>query len=163
MAATRSRLAVLVAGASLLASGLLVAGPAAGPAAAGASDAQSGHQSDALPGARTFPGTGTGAIPDGPAGCGTGSGELNVVFHAFESGMPQRGLSDVRVTGLQIAHQYVGDLTVMLIAPNGASRVLFGRTGATSTGLGDSSNLFGTYSFADDADGWLVGRRGGCG
>jgi len=143
---TRSRLAVLVAGVSLVAGGLLLGG--AGPSQAGAAGS-----ADALPGARTFVGTGTGSIPDGPAECGTGSGELNVVFHAFESGMPERGLSDVRVTGLQIAHQYVGDLTVMLIAPNGASRVLFGRTGATSTGSGDSSNLLGTYSFADDATG----------
>ena len=111
MAATRSRLVVLIAGASLLVSGLVVAGP-------GAARAADAGSADALPGARTFTGTGTGAIPDGPAECGTGSGELNVVFHAFESGMPQRGLSDVRVTGLQIAHQYVGDLTVMLIAPN---------------------------------------------
>ena len=60
MVPTRSRLAVLIAGASLLASGLLMVG-------SGAAQADDGASVAALPGARTFAGTGTGAIPDGPA------------------------------------------------------------------------------------------------
>jgi hypothetical protein len=153
--ATHSRLTVLVAGVSLLASGLLVTGSGAGQAVAGASG-------DALPGAHTFAGSGLGSIPDGPAGCGSPASVLNVVFQV--TGMPSRGLSDVRVTGLWIAHGYVGDLTVTLIAPNGSSGVLFGRTGATSSaGLGDASDLLGTYSFADDATGgwWAAAATAG--
>ena len=45
-----------------------------------------------------------------------------------------------------------------LIAPNGASHVLFGYTGATGTGRGTSSSLYGAYSFRDSgtANWWTL-------
>lgn len=103
----------------------------------------------------TFPGTGFGAIADGGSGCGPSPGAArDVTFDV--SGMPARGLSDVRINALQLspAHQFVGDLVVTLIAPNSASGVLFGRTGAaTAAAFGDGSNVAGPYTFADDAAG----------
>lgn len=144
MVATRSRLAVLVAGVSLVAGGLLLGGAA---------------PSQAVFGATTYPGTNLGAIGDGGSPCGTTPGTVrNVTFNV--TGLPSGVLSDVRVTGLALSHMRVGELTALLIAPNGYSHVLFARTGVASagTGSGDSSNLAGTYDFADDAAGnwWTV-------
>ena len=139
MVRNRSRLVVLVAGLSLVSGGLLLGG--AGP-------------SQAVPGALTFAGTGFGAIPDGGSTCGTTAGTpRNVTFTV--TGMPGGAPSDVRITGLSLTHDYVGDLVVTLIAPNGTtSLVLFGRTGATTpTGFGDDSDVAGPYAFADDATG----------
>jgi len=46
----------------------------------------------------------------------------------------------------------MGDIIATLIAPNGASHILFGVTGSTTaTGIGDSSDLGGTYVFSDSA------------
>jgi len=77
----------------------------------------------------------------------------NVTFSV--SGMT-KPLTDVRITGLRFdpPHGFVGDLTVSLIAPNGATHVIFSRTGATTaTGTGDTSDALGPYTFADDATG----------
>jgi hypothetical protein len=98
----------------------------------------------------TFAGTGTGDIPDdGPAdpNCHTTVGTpLNVTFAV--TGVAGT-LSNVAVsfTG---THTFVGDVTTTLIAPNGASHIIFSRTGATTaTGIGDGSDLNGTYGFSD--------------
>jgi subtilisin-like proprotein convertase family protein len=136
--ASRSRLAVLVAGLSLVAGGLLLGGAA---------------PSQAIPGAKVFPGTGFGAIADGGVGCAPSAGAPRDVTFAV-TGMGAVAPADVRVTGLSLTHSYVGDLTVTLIAPNGTQQPLFGRTGAlVAAGFGDSSNLAGPYDFADDAAG----------
>ena len=140
MVANRSQLAVLAAGLSLVAGGLLLGG--AGP-------------SQAVFGAHTFPGSGLGPIPDGGGACGpTPVTPLNVTFSV--TGMPPGAASDVRVTGLTFSpnHTRAGEVVAQLIAPNGAQQIIFGRTGATAAGAsGDNSNLAGPYSFADDAPG----------
>jgi len=135
---TRSRLVVLVAGLSLVAGGLLLG--AAGP-------------SQAIPGAKVFPGTGFGAIPDGGGPCAPSPGPPRDVTFTV-TGMGAAAPADVRVTGLLVSHTFLGDLTVTLIAPDGSQKALFGRTKAiTAAGLGDNSNLAGPYTFADDAVG----------
>jgi subtilisin-like proprotein convertase family protein len=99
--------------------------------------------------AATFTGTGTGNIPDLPSGttCQTAQGApLNITFNV--TGITG-SVSNVALS-MTATHSWVGDLTTTLIAPNGASHVLFARTGATTSGSsGDSDNLAGTYSFAD--------------
>lgn len=108
-------------------------------------------------GPQTFNGSNYGAIPDGGNTCPQPGAARDVTFAV--TGVPQRQLADVRVTGLAIAHTFVGDVTATLIAPNGALVSLFGRTGATTAGaFGDNSNLVGPYAFADtdtpDPGGW---------
>jgi subtilisin-like proprotein convertase family protein len=49
-------------------------------------------------------------------------------------------------------HTWMGDVIATLIAPNGASHTIFGVvTSTTATGIGDSSDLGGTYVFTDTA------------
>jgi len=49
-------------------------------------------------------------------------------------------------------HSFVGDVVAVLIAPNGASHTVFGRTLATTaTAFGGSSDLAGPYVFSDVA------------
>lgn len=56
--------------------------------------------------------------------------------------------------GFPLGHTWVGDITALLIAPNGTSFTLFGRTGMTSvSAFGDSSDLIGPYNFTDAAVG----------
>jgi subtilisin-like proprotein convertase family protein len=89
-----------------------------------------------------------GAIPDATA-CGPTPGTpKNVTFTV--SGISNAPASvDV---GFTATHAWVGDLIVTLIAPNGATQTIFGRTlSTTATGLGDSSDLGGTYVFSDAA------------
>jgi len=138
VARTRSRLVVLLAGLGLVVGGLVVGGP--GPA-------------HAVAGAKVFAGSGFGPIPDGGNACSPSPGvPLDVTFDV--SGMGAARPGDVRVTGLSVAHTFLGDLTVTLIAPDGSQKALFGRTGAiTAGGLGDNSNVAGPYTFADDAAG----------
>lgn len=98
-------------------------------------------------------GASLGAIPDHTGTCQTApfNAGRNVTFNVS-------GLSG-SVTNVEVSttlgspnHTWMGDITATLIAPNGASHVLFGRTGATtSTALGDSTNLGGTYVFNDVA------------
>jgi hypothetical protein len=73
-------------------------------------------------------------------------------------------VSDVRTVTLvqvdfTITHPFVGDLRVTLIAPDGNSHLLFARTGATTAGgFGFTSDLNGSYSFADvAAQNWWTG------
>jgi subtilisin-like proprotein convertase family protein len=134
-----SRLVALITGVSLVAGGLLLGSAA---------------PSQAVFGAFTFPGSGFGPIADGTGACGTSPGAVrNVTFNVTD--LPAGAPSDVRVTGLALTHPRVGEVVALLIAPNGDSHVLFGRTGIGTggTGSGDNSNLFGPYSFADDAPG----------
>jgi subtilisin-like proprotein convertase family protein len=97
----------------------------------------------------TFAGANVGAIPDGGGDCPNFPGAArDVTFNV--TGVPQRQLTDVRITGLSLTHTFVGDLVVTLFAPNGKSQVIFGRTGATTlSGPGDTSDLEGPYTFAD--------------
>lgn len=56
--------------------------------------------------------------------------------------------------GFPLGHTWVGDINAFLIAPNGTSFTLFGRTGTTGAGaFGDSSDLIGPYNFTDAAAG----------
>lgn len=51
-------------------------------------------------------------------------------------------------------HTFAGDLIATLIAPNGASHTVFGRTGATSaSSFGTGSDFAGPYNFKDSAAG----------
>lgn len=112
-----------------------------------------------------FDGTGYGAIPDGGNTCPSPGAQRDVTFAV--TGVPERQLADVRITGLAVAHTWVGDLTVTLIAPNAASMIVFGRTGATNaTHVGDSSNTAGPYTFADTdtpapGDWWATATNAG--
>lgn len=106
--------------------------------------------------AQSFPGSNFGAIPDGLPGTVVG-----------RYGAPRDIRFDVNavrtVTGVSVSftasHNYVGDLRVTLIAPDGNSHLLFARTGATTaTGLGFDSSLTGSYSFSDAASvNWWTG------
>lgn len=106
-------------------------------------------------------GTGTGAIPDNAATCGTPGTPLTVSF-------PVTGIADavsavhVSVTG---THTWVGDIALTLAAPGGSpSLLLFAKTGSTTaTGSGDSSNFAGPYVFGDDAAGdwWAAAAQAG--
>ncbi|MCW5960461.1 MAG: VCBS repeat-containing protein [Pyrinomonadaceae bacterium] len=50
-------------------------------------------------------------------------------------------------------HTWAGDVNVWLIAPNGNSFVIYGRTGQTGASAGDSSDLAGPYNMKDSASG----------
>ncbi|MEN1728713.1 MAG: proprotein convertase P-domain-containing protein, partial [Pseudomonadota bacterium] len=106
--------------------------------------------------AQTFPGAGTGAIPDG-AGAGPANygPPLDVTFAV--SGLTG-SLTDVSLS-ITATHTWLGDLDVVLAPPgvtpgNPGSFVIFSRVGATFAGAaGDSSNLGATYIFNDGAVG----------
>jgi hypothetical protein len=105
--------------------------------------------------AATFSGTGVGSIPDGTSPCwnpGTSAGgPLNVTFNV--TGITG-SVSSVEVTPTFGGpnHSFMGDVTAILIAPNGASHTLFGHTLATTaTAFGDSSDLGAAYTFSDNA------------
>ncbi len=112
-----------------------------------------------------FPGTGTGAIPDGLSGTPPQFGApLNVSFNVTGATGPITAMS-VNFTG---THTWVGDVEVTLIAPGGSpSMVVVSRIGVTTaTGFGDSSNYAGTYNFSDTAAGtniWTVATDPLCG
>lgn len=104
-----------------------------------------------IAGATTFPGSGTGAIPDGPGTpttCGSDGAPLDVTFNV--TGEPASTPTQIGVE-MDVTHTWVGDLTVMLIAPDGTTMApMFGRTKATSdTACASSSDLAGTYGFYD--------------
>jgi subtilisin-like proprotein convertase family protein len=107
----------------------------------------------AAPGmAQTFNGTGTGAIPDATT-TGTFGNPLNVSFAVSGIG---GSISNISLS-TSLTHTWVGDLEVVLAPPgvtpgNAGSFVIFSRVGATDAGAtGDSSNLGGTYVFANSA------------
>lgn len=102
----------------------------------------------------TFNGTGFGNIPDrGVAGCADAdpATSLSVTFNVTGlSGSVNKVEVNNLVFGPQV-HTWAGDVKAILIAPNGATHSLFGRTGATtSTACGSASDLAGPYNFADD-------------
>lgn len=100
----------------------------------------------------TFAGTGVGAIPDGGTGCAPSPGAArDITFNVTGiSGAPSS--VSVSVTFGSPNHTFMGDIVATLIAPNGANKTLFGRTGSTSaTGFGDGTDLGGTYVFSDTA------------
>ncbi len=97
-----------------------------------------------------FPGTNLGGIPDS-AGCQPTQGTpRNVTFEvAGLTGAPSN--VEVSTTFGGPNHTWAGDVTATLIAPNGLSHSIFGRVIATTSGsAGDSSDLGGTYAFADN-------------
>jgi subtilisin-like proprotein convertase family protein len=103
-------------------------------------------------GATSFPADGAslGAIPDSVGtSCNPGA-PRNVTFTV--TGV-SGAINDVQVSmTFSPAHTWVGDLEVVLIAPDATSQTIFSRTGSTTvTGAGDSSNVAGPYTFADAA------------
>ena len=112
--------------------------------------------------AQTFTGANTGAIPDGPSplNCSTAT-PRNVTFAVTGASAPAAGIS----VGFTIVnHTYVGDLDIALIAPDATTFTLMSRVGATtSTNNPESSNLNGTYTFADVSGGgiWAAAASGG--
>ena len=102
--------------------------------------------------AATFPGANLGSIPDGPSPCHSGTlTPRNVTFNVTgQTGAVSN--VELSMTFGSPNHSFVGDITATLIAPNGASHTLFGRTLATTaTAFGDSSDLAGPYVFKDTA------------
>jgi hypothetical protein len=95
-----------------------------------------------------------GSIPDGTSltPCSSVTPK-NVTFTvAGLSGAPSN--VEVSMTSSGPVHTFVGDLVATLIAPNGSSHVVFGRTGATSAGsFGSGSDFSGPYNFKDSAAG----------
>ncbi len=102
--------------------------------------------------AQTFNGTGTGPIPDATV-TGTFGAPLNVSFAVSGIGGSLTNIS----LSTTLTHTWIGDLEVVLAPPgvtpgNVGSFVIFSRVGATDAGaIGDSSNLGGTYVFANSA------------
>lgn len=110
-------------------------------------------RSDLAP-AAVFPGTGAGPIPDGGTACAPSPGApLNIAFNV--TGIPSAPSSvAVDFTAGTPAHTFIGDLVVTLIAPNGTTHSIFGRTGATTaTGFGNGNNLIASalYTFNNTA------------
>jgi hypothetical protein len=91
-----------------------------------------------------------GAIPDHVGTCQTGpfNGIREVSFSVSGLDGP---VNDVELSmTFGTPHPFVGDIRALLVAPDGAARVIFARTGATTaTGQGDSSDLAGPYVFRD--------------
>ena len=86
-----------------------------------------------------------GGIPDGPAGCAAGPAK-EVRFQVSGVLGSARRLS----LSMTMTHTFVGDLRAVLVAPSGETHTIFARTGAPDlTSFGDSSDLSGTYRFAD--------------
>jgi len=98
---------------------------------------------------QTFNATGTGAIPDSPSGTcwATAGTPLSMPIAVSGVGGAITNLS----VSLTMTHTWVADLNVTLTAPGGSpSFTIFGRTGsAGGSNCGYSSNLSGTYVFAD--------------
>jgi hypothetical protein len=106
----------------------------------------------AIPSA-TFPGANVGAVADGTSPCwnpGVGAAR-DITFAATGLGAGPPNV-EVSMTWGSPTHTFVGDITAVLIAPNGASHTLFGHTLATTaTAFGDSSDLGTIYNFKDSA------------
>lgn len=93
-----------------------------------------------------------GAIPDGTSltPCSSVT-QRNVTFTTSGlSGAPSA--VSVSMTFGSPNHTFMGDIIAVLIAPNGASHNVFGRTLATTAGgFGDASDLGAAYTFSDAA------------
>lgn len=94
-----------------------------------------------------------GSIPDGTnGGCGVPGPALDLQFAV----PPFSGyiVEDLDVSlSLSPVHTFAGDVTGVLVSPDGKRRrALFGRTGVVTTaGCGDASDLGGPYVFSDAA------------
>lgn len=124
-----------------------------------ASNAVTSVSSAASP-AATFPGTGTGAIPDGLGGVPPVYGPPLVV--SFPVSGVSGNVTSVSVS-ITMSHTYIGDVDVVLRAPGGLpGMVVVSRIGVTAVGsFGDNSNYEGTYVFADSATGTNIWTAGG--
>ncbi len=105
--------------------------------------------------AATFIGNNVGAIPDATAGQCWGAFVPTPRIMSFNvSGVAGPPTNVELSTTFSPNHSWVGDVRATLIAPNGASHIVFSRTGATASGAsGDSSDLAGPYNFRDSAAG----------
>ena len=94
-----------------------------------------------------------GAIPDGTSPCwNPGTGNLKDVTFTASGLTGSVTAVSVSVTFGGPNHSFMGDVTCILIAPNGATHSLFGHTLATTAvGFGDSTDLAGPYIFSDTA------------
>lgn len=76
-------------------------------------------------------------------------------------------VKDLTISLVGLTHTWIGDLIVSIEkVGSGASQFLFNRVGSTTvTGVGDSSNLGGTYNFNDAFTGdlWAAAAAGGTG
>lgn len=127
-----------------------IAAAAAGLMAVGALVAIS-PSAEAAPTWRTYVGQGSGMVPDAPGGsCGAVTGApLDVTFNV--QGAPRGIVDDIRLEKVGITTNYIGDLKVVLIAPNGVEVSIFGITGRSTSALStDNSNAAGLYAFNDD-------------
>lgn len=106
--------------------------------------------------AASFAGANVGGIPDAPTGNCWGAfvpTPRNVTFNVTGVSGPPSNV-ELSTTFGGPSHTWMGDVRATLIAPNAASHVVFGRTGATTaTASGDSSDLAGPYNFKDSAAG----------
>jgi hypothetical protein len=104
-------------------------------------------------GQTTFPGTGVGAIADSTA-CGPTPGTpLNITFNVSGISGNVSNLS-VDTTFGSPNHTWMGDVVTTIIAPNATQFTVFGQTtSTTATGIGDSSDLGGLYTFNNAATG----------
>jgi len=94
-----------------------------------------------------YDGTGSGAIADGLGACGGSVGAIQTT--SFDVLNEATILRDLNIN-INIEHTWLGDIVARLVSPDGASFVLFGRTGATTaTSCGDGSILQGDYIFGD--------------
>ncbi len=102
-------------------------------------------------GQTTFPGTGTGPIPDATACAPSPAAPLVVSFTVTGISAAPTNVK-VDMTFGTPTHTWMGDIIATLTAPNGTQHVVFGRTGSTTaTAVGDSSDLSGLYSFENVA------------
>ncbi|REJ78440.1 MAG: VCBS repeat-containing protein [Acidobacteria bacterium] len=97
------------------------------------------------------PGTNLGDIPDAISGCGNPAPTSRDVMFDVSGMLGSVTSVEIQVT---IDHNWVGDISATLIAPDATEHLLFGRTGATAAfPCGDGSALSGVYTFRDSAAG----------
>ena len=91
-----------------------------------------------------------GAVPDSVGEC-PNDGQPRVVSVPVSGAVG--GVTSVAVS-MTMTHTWMGEITATLIAPDGTSHVLFGRTHATAVPFwGIDSDMNGTYTFSDAAGG----------
>lgn len=88
-------------------------------------------------------------IPTAPLPISDGTGE--VLASLIE--VPDTGVVSTVEVSLRIAHSFVGDLQIKLVAPDGTEVLLLDSPGVGTSEFGDSSNLSATFPvrFAQDA------------
>lgn len=85
------------------------------------------------------------AIPDSPGGPQQPGPPADLTFVV----PPGPGTVQSVSVDLALAHGAIGEVVARLIAPNGASHVLFGFTGASTSGDGSTAVASGSYVFDD--------------